>query len=175
MLIRQHKIFFFLILAFALPLVVSYILFFYRENFHFNTTNHGALLNPPIQVNTLLKNPLKQWQIIFSPNPCNDEQAEKTMFILHQLRTALGENQKRVGLTLWVDQTCPSSQTHDFRKVTLTHDQIMQLQNTFNHVVMNNIYLIDPLGNLFMYYPSTTDPMGIFKDVKKVLGASQIG
>ncbi len=39
----------------------------------------------------------------------------------------------------------------------------------------NKIYLIDPRGNLFMVYDHTENPMNILKDLKKVLGASQIG
>ena len=42
-------------------------------------------------------------------------------------------------------------------------------------VMQHKIYLVDPLGNLFMYYADTTDPMNVLKDLKRVLEVSQIG
>ena len=37
------------------------------------------------------------------------------------------------------------------------------------------LYLIDPLGNLMMSYPSGTDPVGIIKDLKRLFKYSGIG
>ncbi|MGB5438435.1 MAG: hypothetical protein WBN90_02120 [Gammaproteobacteria bacterium] len=37
------------------------------------------------------------------------------------------------------------------------------------------VYIIDPLGNLMMYYPPGSDPRGMHKDLKKLLKNSKIG
>ncbi|NKB36313.1 MAG: hypothetical protein GKR93_03975 [Gammaproteobacteria bacterium] len=37
------------------------------------------------------------------------------------------------------------------------------------------LFLIDPLGNLMMYYPADTQPSGIIKDLKRLLRYSRIG
>jgi len=37
------------------------------------------------------------------------------------------------------------------------------------------VYIIDPLGNLMMYYPPGADPGGMLKDLKKLLKYSKIG
>jgi cytochrome oxidase Cu insertion factor (SCO1/SenC/PrrC family) len=37
------------------------------------------------------------------------------------------------------------------------------------------VYIIDPLGNLMMYYPPDADPSGMLKDLKKLLKYSKIG
>jgi len=37
------------------------------------------------------------------------------------------------------------------------------------------LYLIDPRGNLMMSYPPDTDPMGIIKDLNRLLKYSGIG
>ena len=37
------------------------------------------------------------------------------------------------------------------------------------------IYIVDPLGNLMMYYPPGADPGGMHKDLKKLLKYSKIG
>ena len=37
------------------------------------------------------------------------------------------------------------------------------------------VYIIDPLGNLMMYYPPVADPSGMLKDLRKLLKYSKIG
>ena len=37
------------------------------------------------------------------------------------------------------------------------------------------LFLMDPLGNLMMWYPSGFDPYHVKKDMKKLLNVSQIG
>jgi hypothetical protein len=37
------------------------------------------------------------------------------------------------------------------------------------------LYLIDPLGNIMMYYPQNIAPKGILKDLEHLLKVSQIG
>ena len=62
-----------------------------------------------------------------------------------------------------------------------TDPQVQKLKMDFkqqgnqNFVVSHKIYLIDPIGNLFMYYPDDTNPMNVLKDLKRVLEVSQIG
>ena len=40
--------------------------------------------------------------------------------------------------------------------------------------VTGRLYLIDPLGNLMMYYPFDADPSGMLKDLRKLLRATWI-
>jgi hypothetical protein len=164
-----------LILIFVIPLLIGWFLFHYHEHFQFKTTNYGTLIQPAIPVKQLATT---DWQIVYVPAACTGDE-ERTKFSLHQLHTALGKNQDRVSLT-WVTTAACKQKAHDFRKVVFTkkdfsalNKQLMQPQHTF--VVKNKIYLIDPNGNLFMYYKSDADPMNILKDMKKVLEVSQIG
>lgn len=154
--------FFFLMAVFILPLIVSMILFYFPNKFSFHTTNHGTLLNPPLVNQTLLlKRTQKKWQIVYVPDECGHE---NKMFILHQVRMALGKDQNRLMLTLADNESCKMA-LHDFRKVVLAN----------NALTKRKIYLIDPIGNIFMSYPENTDPMNILKDLQKVLEVSQIG
>lgn len=177
----HQKILVALFMIFTLPVIFSWIVYTYHGYFHLNTTNHGILVTPPIQVSALFnieQAQKKQWQIIFAPRHCDDVQSDRILFELHQLRKALGENQGRVNLVLWDNQTCLSVALHDFHKVILNDQQTKDLQNALHQnakFIADKIYLVDPRGNLFMYYPATTDVMNIFSDLKKVLGVSQIG
>jgi hypothetical protein len=130
-----------LLVIFILPIISSGVLYFYYDYFHFQTTNYGRLITPPIQV----ANTEQKWQIIY----LSKNHAVKHETILHslmQIKKALGKDSERV----------------------LVGTNILTLPE-------DKIYLVDPLGNVFMYYDESENPMHILKDLKKVLGVSQIG
>ena len=178
--VKKHKKLVALIMIFTFPLVSSWLVYTYHAYFHFKTTNHGCLITPPVPVGQLVEAALehKQWVIAFAPQRCDDVQSDHVIFELRQLRKALGENAYRVSVVLWDNQSCLPKLISDVKKVSLSNQQVMILQNALHQHAMfitDKIYLIDPLGNLFMYYPANTDVMNIFSDLKKVLGVSQIG
>lgn len=178
---NNYRKFYLVMLIFIIPMIASSVLFYFNHYFHFKTSNHGNLVNPAIQLATLQIEPVKKWQIMYVPQQCDNQQSEKMTFTLHQLRIALGKNYDRVALTLAVDNRCHLKDTHDFARLTLQDKQINQLekllrsQTTSDFNVHDKIYLVDPLGNLFMYYAVTDNPMNILKDIKHVLEVSQIG
>lgn len=169
-------VFIILIVIFILPVIFSWIIYLFHNEFHLRTSNRGILLPKPIQINSLLKKKkVKQWSIIVASDLCEDNQVEKIIFNLHQLHIILGENRDRVNLQLWTDKKCIYNQVYDFRKIILDSEEINKLEVAMNHAFYNKIYLADPIGNLFMYYPLDTDLMNIYHDINHVLRASQIG
>jgi hypothetical protein len=162
---------------FFLPALAGWILFSYYPNFSFKTTNYGTLVRPALHSEHLAISAADQkWQIIYAPVSCNKDTDER-MHTLHQLRVALGKDQDRVMLTLLIDKECPQLQ-HDFRKLIVTEADKSDLQSllgTEKIADQDKIYLVDPIGNLFMYYAGDTNAMNILKDMKKVLEVSQIG
>jgi hypothetical protein len=165
-----------LVLIFLMPIVVSTIMYFYRDHLHFKTTNHGNLVNPVVAFKDDFPIDTRHWKIIYAPKLCYGEQYENITFTLHQLRKVLGENEKRVNLALLVTQQCQLHDAHGFQKIELSSKVMSQLQAALaNTDVLDKIYLVDPMGNLFMYYPAKVNAMYILKDIKKVLEVSQIG
>jgi hypothetical protein len=163
-------------LIFFLPALAGWVIYNYYGYFSFKTTNLGTLIRPASHQEALaFQVPLPQkWQIIYSPTACNTD-SEKLMYTLHQLRIALGKDQERVALTLLVDPACQSP-LHDFRKLTFNTQEKLQLQKALGaSSTADQIYLVDPNGNVFMTYPATTNAMNVLKDLKKVLEVSQIG
>jgi len=146
------------------------LLYRYHEHFQFKTLNHGQLINPAIAVQPLglYDEKQKKWQIVYMPQGCCDSACDKITFMLHQLRIALNKNSQRVNLTLVLSAACPVKQTHDFQKVIFTRAQYASFKT-------DSIYLVDPMGYLFMRYPATVNPLDILKDLKRVLEVSQIG
>lgn len=137
-----------LLLIFIVPMFVSWYLYHNHQQFHFKTTNRGTLINPVFQYTALNGNE-KTWKIFYvSQNNC-DSQCENTQHTLLQLQKALGKDRNRIA--------------------------VKSSNQSVNHFARDRIYLIDPIGNVFMYYPANTDPMNILKDMKHVLEVSQIG
>lgn len=169
-----HAKLFLLVLVFILPMIFSWLLYSFHDFFRFKTLNHGTFINPPLNVEKLLDVDVRQklWKIVYFPAICDTETSKKMLYTLHQLKTALGKDTKRVSLLLVTNSHCDLKDIYDFQKV---QKNPRDLQNLFSFDEKNKIYLMDPLGNLFMYYPDSVNPMHILKDVKHVLEVSQIG
>jgi hypothetical protein len=175
----QVKLILLLIIS-LLPAIGGWFLYHYQEHFRFKTLNRGILLNPAVPMEEFADNKQKLWKIVYAPSSCCDSQCQKTMFTLHQLRKVLGKDSKRVTLTLVTDAACQKTDLHDFNHIEFNQNKYAKLQTILDQqhqktTANNKIYLIDPIGNLFMYYASTIDAMNILKDLKRVLEVSQIG
>lgn len=164
------------------PIVMGWFLYHYRDHFQLKTLNLGTLISPALQMNefSAQDEKTKLWKIVYAPTACCDEQCQKTMFTLHQLRLVLGKDSRRVGLSIIENKICQKDNTHDFQRIDFTQQQYTQWEKSLatqakNFQVNNKIYLVDPLGNMFMYYPGNVDAMHILNDLKRVLEVSQIG
>lgn len=147
-----------LILIFIIPLILSRVLYDYHVYFHLKTTNHGTFIDPAIVMPKTGK-----WEIIYINSGHCDQFCLTTRHNLGQIKLALGKNSRRVNI-IFPDNTLRKKWMHAF---------YLRYKNKFN--VPDKIYLMDPEGNILMYYPSHTDPMNILKDLKHLLEVSQIG
>lgn len=158
---------FLVMIVFVFPMAMGSLLYHYREFFHFHKLNHGVLLNPVVSVNDLWKSDSK-WEIVYVPQSCPTDQDEKTMFLMHQMRLILGNDSRRASLVLVTDAACKNVAAHDFNWVKLSATKI-------NKIGKNKIILVDPKSFWFMSYPSNTDLMNVYNDLKRVFEVSQIG
>jgi hypothetical protein len=161
-----------LVLIFVVPMVVSWVMYNYPDYFSFHTVNHGKLMDPMV-TDASLVDAAHTWQIVYAPADCKSVEAEKKMFLLHQLRTALGKDADRVSLSLLTENDCTSADVHEFRRLVGNTAAIRAALE--DHQVENKIYLVDPQGNVFIYYAENSEPLRILKDLKRVLEVSQIG
>lgn len=163
---KINTLLFLLVMTFVLPMIASWLLYHYHDHFQFKKMNHGLLVSPSINVTYLKKDNAKVWQVIHVDGGNCDDQCQKINYQLVQVNKALGKDHDRVQVI----------------KISGNDQQIAKLQSAFaaneknsKFLVTSKIYLVDPLGNLFMYYPDTINPMNILKDLKRVLEVSQIG
>lgn len=179
---KRNCKFYFLIAIFIIPMIGSWFLYFFHDHIQFKTTNRGTLVAPPIQTQTIWKNPVNHtWQIVYVPGDCQNEQCEKILFHLSQMRKLLGKDYRRVSLVLITKQKYAAKSESKFHNEIFSQSQVIQFnqalseKNGKDFIANDKIYLIDPIGNLFMYYASTVNPLDILKDIKHLLGVSQIG
>lgn len=93
-----------------------------------------------------LENISHHWLVVQVPGSVCDVKCADLTYQLHQLWKVLGKDRSRV-----------------------------EIRRQFLSGRSAGVYLADPLGNLFMYYPPGAYPMAILKDLKHVLRISQIG
>jgi len=141
--------------VFIVPMILAGIFFYAHHFFHFKQLNHGELITPPVALSnkiyaTLNQNNVKhRWLVLQIANPCNLN-CQVMHSELLQVQKALGNNRDRVFI---LNRATP----------------------VFSKQLPGDIFLIDPLGNVFMSYPKNTNPLFVLQDLKKVLEVSQIG
>lgn len=181
----------FVVLTFVAPVVVAYVVFFFGNVSTF--TNKGEILNPIVDIsalnlkdenNTLIaKEKLTyKWRLIsFVGSDC-DEACNSRLYDVRQIHKTLGKNQHRV-LRMIVHLGPPSEA---FNKVIETEypnalnfygeEKVINdaLGKTAN-IRENEIYIMDPRGNIMMRFTQDQPNKDFQKDLGKLLKASQIG
>ena len=180
-----------------LPLAASFTLYFsdWRPS---STVNHGELIKPVKQVtdhamrdaegNTVKFSDLRgKWVMLYFDAAACPQSCIDNLYRMRQIHIAQGRERDRVerlfitteggatpalksrlvdyaGMHIWgTDPTTLDAVAADFGK---TPEQLAQ---------QRNIYLIDPMGNLFMRYAPDVDPAGLRKDIERLLKYSGAG
>jgi len=162
------------------------------------TTNRGMLVHParPLALpeammvagqsaNDFLQG---RWTLLYIGDADCDAVCNENLYKMRQIRTAQNENMRRIQqLYLVRDEALPAPLTallasdyKDTAVTLMTTDQVQQIAPYFlidgvSMQAAERVYIIDPLGNLMMYYPPDADPGGMLKDLKKLLKYSKIG
>ncbi|NOR39744.1 MAG: hypothetical protein GQ537_00875 [Gammaproteobacteria bacterium] len=162
------------------------------------TTNRGILVHParPLTLpadmkvadapaNDYLRG---KWTLLYIGDADCDAVCNKNLYKMRQVNIAQNEKMKRVqrlylvegaalpgGLVELLEKEYPKMETG-----LLSPAQTEQIAPYFivDGVPMQGaerIYLVDPLGNLMMYYSADANPSGMLKDLKKLLKYSKIG
>ncbi len=197
--IRPYWILTILLLIFAIPLLLAWFTATENDQLGQGTTNHGQLLQPPLDLSKLdlrsiQSQPIepKVWKgrwllLAVSPGAC-DAACTKNIYYLRQIRTATGKYSERVQravLTFSDQAPDPKLQlllNTDYAGTLHFVTRSTQFANFIHHtpdeklaLQQGGIYLVDPLGNVLITYQRNTDPMGIYKDLMRLLKISHIG
>jgi cytochrome oxidase Cu insertion factor (SCO1/SenC/PrrC family) len=162
------------------------------------TTNNGMLVHParPLNLPAELMIAGKsandylqgKWTLLYVGDADCDAVCNENLYKMRQVRTAQNENMLRVQqLFLVRDEAVPETLQalldKDYRETAVTLLSARQAEQMAADFLIDGtpmlggerVYLIDPLGNLMMFYPPDADPSGMLKDLRKLLKYSKIG
>lgn len=153
-----------------------------------NTSNLGKLVQPPVEISWLdanetvgnqVSNLPESWVILFPlKQPC-DQACLKTVAGLRQVHKAAGRNQGRIELALLTNAQVTDDlrlQLHSiYDRFTIIADpdqvlwgSVLRAEQIINGS-SNEIYLVDPLGNIMMAYDKNDPEIRLSKDLKRLL------
>lgn len=175
-----------IVALFALPVIASTLAYhFFRPD---ATANYGELLVPPAQITTAQFLRVEggtfqfaqlrgHWVLIASDSGACPESCVAKLTLMRQVRLMLGRKATRVERVFVADDTRaldPRALEPYEGTVAITPPTGMALPlspvNDRAH-----FYLADPLGNVMMRFPANADPRRMFRDLERLLKASQIG
>lgn len=163
------------------------------------TTNHGVLVDPARPLPTVFLTPLAEtelpdtvlankWTLLMVGDNGCDKTCWENLYKTRQIRTALNQEMSRVQRLLILTGEVPLELPQELRA---QHPALMITQaraSDFGKLLSqlriagepgplkaDRIYLVDPLGNLLMWYPPGQSGTDMLHDLQKLLKISQIG
>jgi|SRR5580692_2836152 cytochrome oxidase Cu insertion factor (SCO1/SenC/PrrC family) len=190
---HQGRLLVILAVLFFAPLGLSFYLYYGREWHPGSRVNAGALIDParPLPALALPLEPggvtdpqfLKgKWTFLYvQQGRCGDD-CQRRLYDTRQVRTALDRDMDRVQRVFIGDADCC-----DLQALHAMHPDLIAIRASPADEALlvllpraagdksERIYLIDPLGNLMMFYEAGANPKGMLDDMKRLLGLSHIG
>ena len=169
------------------PVVASYLTYYFWQPA--GQINYGELLKaPPLPAASVkladgsafeLAALRGKWVLLMTDSAHCAEACERKLFMLRQLRLAQGKEMERIERAwLITDEGVLADRlTENYRGTYFIRDGEGKLVKGLpdGRPAGESIYLIDPLGNIVLRYPSDADPRKVIKDIARLLKISGIG
>ena len=181
-----------LIVVFLTPIILGTILFYNLERLGFEkgSTNYGTLVQPaiPSVVADLQQNDkaavkeetiAKSWTFTYiEPTNC-DQVCLDRLTLIKKVRLLTNEKMRRVRTLFVTNKTIVDSiDKSDYSDMVMTYVDTTDSEflKQFPKLDSRPIYLIDPYGNIMMYYPQADlNAKKMIKDINRLLKYSQLG
>jgi cytochrome oxidase Cu insertion factor (SCO1/SenC/PrrC family) len=197
---RQRRILIGVALMFFAPLALSFLLYYGKYWHPGGRVNAGDLIDParPLPALTLplaapgvgtgaaQTNPqfLKgKWTFLYVQQGRCDDECRRHLYDTRQVRLALDREMDRVQRVFIGDRDCC-----DLKELLAAHPDLIAVRSSAADEPLlallpqrsealdsHRVYLIDPLGNLMMFYAADAKPKGMLEDMKRLLRLSSIG
>jgi hypothetical protein len=180
---RQRRILIGVALMFFAPLAISFILYYGHAWHPGGRVNHGELIEPPRPLPDAGLPPphslQHKWTLLYVQRGSCDALCLKRLYDMRQVRTALDRDMDRVQRVMIADKDCcEQQQLHEMHPDLITvarSEAVEPLLKLLPEPDSHRVYLIDPLGNVMMFYAADTQAKGLLEDMKRLLRLSQIG
>jgi len=169
------------------PLLIAAWLYFQGDPLQpAGRTNHGALLEPIINIGEVLpESPIHDlqdaaWLLVYPNGNSCDERCETALYTMRQSRLMLGKEMDRVQRVFLHGVSPPDrvflAEEHQ-GLITIEDSKLVALLDNKRpaDIPASGYYLIDPLGNLVMYFHPDLNPADMVDDIKHLLRLSRIG
>ena len=160
------------------PLVFSWVVFFYfPELMPSTTTNEGQLISPPVQASELgLGSDFGKWTLLVPVSGDCSEDCEQRFYLARQVNIALGKESDRVQRML-IDVGAETGALIRLAEEFPEQAVAKVPSDAFRRLLKDEaaIYLMDPVGNVFMVYSKEKAGKPMLKDIKHLLKISNLG
>jgi hypothetical protein len=149
-------------------------------------TNHGVLLEPIVNIadeipeSELNKQGDGYWVLLYSDDEACGARCQDALYTIRQSRKMLGKEMDRLKRVFLHGDSSP-----DTVFLAAEHAGLITLRDRDLSLLLINkkpaalaaggYFLVDPLGNLVMYFEPAVDPSDMVEDIKRLLKLSQIG
>lgn len=188
-------------LLFVAPVLVAWLMHMSGEGGWRpeGTTNRGTLVQPPRPLTlpaglsgaageAIGEDYLRgKWTLLYIDDADCTEACVYNLYKMRQVRLSQGENIRRVQRLFLVAEAASLeplqaalAENPQLKTALLSREQVEALAPRFAMDEApvpgaERVYLVDPLGNLMMYYQPDAEPRGMIKDLQKLLKYSRIG
>ena len=175
-----RKEFWMLLAMFIMPIAFGTLFFYANPNyFSESTVNYGELVRPVIATEEddieIDGGASLQgiWTMVYVSSRCDDS-CEKAVADMKTIRTLMNADMRRIQRMIIIeDSSIPTSDDKALIKARITSEKLTQSLKKYTE---NAIYLIDPIGNIMLYYePQNIDIRLVIKDLKRLFKYSRIG
>lgn len=175
-----------LAMLFAGPLILATWLYYGGSLIPAGRTNHGALLEPIMNLRDRLPNSAladlseDHWLLVYANEAGCGEECREALYVLRQSRRMLGNDMERLLRVFLRGPTAPDRVFIEEQHpgLALIEDpELNELLETRRppETSAGGFWLVDPLGNLVMYFPPDIDPGDMVEDIQHLLDLSRIG
>jgi cytochrome oxidase Cu insertion factor (SCO1/SenC/PrrC family) len=175
-----RKEFWMLLAMFILPIAFGTLFFYANPNyFSESTVNYGELVRPVIATD---EGDIKIdggaslqgiWTMVYVSSRCDDV-CEKAVVDMKTIRTLMNADMRRIQRMIIIEDN--STLTSDDKTLIKARVISEKLTQSLKKYTENAIYLIDPIGNIMLYYePQNIDIRLVIKDLKRLFKYSRIG
>lgn len=175
---RSRRTLIIVAIAFLLPVIVAWL--FLNQQWYDASTNKGTLLEQPITLAHTHDIPAG-WNIALLTAERCDARCTNAILVMNQIDIAVGEDTKRVQ-PLVVNQSQGSTAANEAAKYDIPVINNSQLNDELGDIPAGSLFIIDPLDNVMLYYPTHADREAMIlegknalADLRKLLKLSKIG
>jgi len=193
---KKYTVLWVMIVLFGLPYLAAYYFYLNRDQIELKTSNYGTIISPvrPLQNiqltrldgSTINSADMKgKWILLSIGSSQCDSACQDNLYKIRQLKKAVGPAYKRIQKAFFLTDDKHIEQFKGLLEEYPGMDVIVPSHNNYEDFlssfsvsgepIENGIYIIDPLGNYMMAYPSGADARKILKDIERLLKVSKIG